>query len=298
MERIGIVQSQTTTGQKQMVEVKPVRQNPVTFRGQQMIVSGPDIAQAQLIAKQLSSGAVKLATLSGKQVLISTQPSVVQQQQPAAAAINKTTQTSELSSCQNRIRGCEEVGDFLSIKKHELWCVFRLVKCPRISCGETLPFHSVLEHMESSKDISVKYSSSLGSKMMNTVTMKEEYFKNGSFTFRPVYMTIDGEIFFSLIIEKSGLMYHWIQLLGSRWEASKFCYTLEYFGCGRFEGFSNYRGPVLAIDESPSEIEEHCKCFTIAFKTMKSQFIDEESRRFKYSVKIERIIKYKEVKSG
>ena len=101
MEGIGTVQSQTTTGQKQMVEVKSLGQNTVTFRGQQMIVSGPDIAQAQLIAKQLSSGAVKLATLSGKQVLISTQPSVVQQQQPAAAAINKTTQTSELSSCQN-----------------------------------------------------------------------------------------------------------------------------------------------------------------------------------------------------
>ena len=270
MEGIGTVQSQTTTGQKQ---IWSLGQNTVTFKGQQMIVSGPDIAQAQLVAKQLSS----------------------------AMAINfvndKTTQTSELSSCQNRIRGCEEVGDFLSIKKHELWCVFRLVKCPRISCGETLPFHSLLQHMESGSDISVKYSSSLGSKMMNTVTMKEEYFKNGSFTFRPVYMTIDGEIFFSLIIEKSGLMYHWIQLLGSRWEASKFCYTLEYYGCGRFEGFSNYRGPVLAIDESPSEIEEHCNCFTIAFKTMKCQFIDEESRRFKYSVKIERIIK-NEVKSG
>ena len=95
---IGTVQSQTTTGQKQMVEVKSLGQNTVTFKGQQMIVSGPDIAQAQLIAKQLSSGAAKLATLNGKQVLISTQPSVVQQQQPAAAAINKTVTTSTASS--------------------------------------------------------------------------------------------------------------------------------------------------------------------------------------------------------
>jgi hypothetical protein len=37
-----------------------------------MIVSGPVLAQAQLIGKQLSSGAAKLATLNGKQVLIST----------------------------------------------------------------------------------------------------------------------------------------------------------------------------------------------------------------------------------
>ena len=46
-----------------------------------MIVSGPDIAQAQLIAKQLSSGAARLATLNGKQVLISTTPTVINQQQ-------------------------------------------------------------------------------------------------------------------------------------------------------------------------------------------------------------------------
>ena len=46
-----------------------------------MIVSGPDIAQAQLIAKQLSTGAARLATLNGKQVLISTTPTAINQQQ-------------------------------------------------------------------------------------------------------------------------------------------------------------------------------------------------------------------------
>ncbi len=69
----------TATPQKQMVEVKSLGQNTVTVKGNQMIVSGPDIAQAQQIAKQLSSGAAKLATLNGKQVLISTQPTVINQ---------------------------------------------------------------------------------------------------------------------------------------------------------------------------------------------------------------------------
>ena len=41
--------------------------------------------------------------------------------------------------------------------------------------------------------------------MMNSVTMKEEYYKNGSFTFRPISLTMDGEIFFSLIIENPDL---------------------------------------------------------------------------------------------
>lgn len=80
---IGTAQTQSVTGQKQMVEVKSLGQNTVTLKGNQMIVSGPDIAQAQLIAKQLSSGAAKLATLNGKQVLISTQPTVIK---PAATA--------------------------------------------------------------------------------------------------------------------------------------------------------------------------------------------------------------------
>ena len=57
----------------------------MTLKGNQMIVSGPDIAQAQLIAKQLSSGAARLATLNGKQVLISTTPTVINQQQQQQA---------------------------------------------------------------------------------------------------------------------------------------------------------------------------------------------------------------------
>lgn len=73
---IGTAQAQNASGQKQMVEVKSLGQNTVTIKGNQMIVSGPDIAQAQQIAKQLSTGAAKLATLNGKQVLISTQPTV------------------------------------------------------------------------------------------------------------------------------------------------------------------------------------------------------------------------------
>jgi len=66
---------------KQMVEVKTLGQNVVSFKGTQMIVQGPDIAQAQHIARQLSSGAARLAMLHGKQVLISTTPTIVQQPQ-------------------------------------------------------------------------------------------------------------------------------------------------------------------------------------------------------------------------
>ncbi len=52
---------------KQMVEVKTLGANTVSFKGHQMIVSGPDVAQAQAIANQLSTGQARLATLGGKQ---------------------------------------------------------------------------------------------------------------------------------------------------------------------------------------------------------------------------------------
>ena len=59
------------TDQKYMLEVNSLGQNTVTLKDNQMIVSGPDFDEAQVIAKQLSSGASRLATLNGRQVLIS-----------------------------------------------------------------------------------------------------------------------------------------------------------------------------------------------------------------------------------
>ncbi len=71
---------------KQMVEVKTLGANTVTFKGQQMIVSGPDVAQAQAIANQLSTGQARLATLGGKQVLISTTTATAMTTTAATAA--------------------------------------------------------------------------------------------------------------------------------------------------------------------------------------------------------------------
>ena len=82
----------------------------MTLKGNQMIVSGPDIAQVQLIAEQLSSGAVRLATLNGKQVLISTTPTVINQQaqhaqisqqQKAKTATNKSNDNHTSNKTQN-----------------------------------------------------------------------------------------------------------------------------------------------------------------------------------------------------
>jgi nucleosome-remodeling factor subunit BPTF len=77
---------------KQMVEVKTLGQNVVSFKGSQMIVQGPDIAQAQHIARQLSSGAARLAMLNGKQVLISTTPTIIQQPQQQQTVQQQTVQ--------------------------------------------------------------------------------------------------------------------------------------------------------------------------------------------------------------
>jgi len=57
-----------------VVGIQSLGQNTVTIKDGQLMVQGPDHAAATAIARQLSSGAARLASLGGKQVLLSTTP--------------------------------------------------------------------------------------------------------------------------------------------------------------------------------------------------------------------------------
>ena len=93
---------------KQMVEVKTLGQNVVTFKGTQMIVQGPDIAQAQNIARQLSTGAARLAMLHGKQVLISTTPTIITQPQQQQLSQQQAVQQQQIVQ-QNVVQQQQEM---------------------------------------------------------------------------------------------------------------------------------------------------------------------------------------------
>ncbi|XP_040567508.1 nucleosome-remodeling factor subunit NURF301 [Lepeophtheirus salmonis] len=84
-------QQQSPNQKSQTVSVMSLGSNTVTFRGNQMIVSGPDQAQAQLIAKHLSSGTARLGNIGGKQVLIMAPNSQAEEQQQSPQMSNITS---------------------------------------------------------------------------------------------------------------------------------------------------------------------------------------------------------------
>ena len=65
----------------QLVGIQSLGQNTITVKDGQLIVQGPDHEAATNIARHLASGQAKLAHINGKQVLLITNPTQVQQQQ-------------------------------------------------------------------------------------------------------------------------------------------------------------------------------------------------------------------------
>ena len=70
--------------QNMVVGIQSLGANNVTIKDKQLIVRGPDQAAATEIAQLLSTGAAKLATLDGKQVLLTTAPAKAGQQSAGA----------------------------------------------------------------------------------------------------------------------------------------------------------------------------------------------------------------------
>ena len=49
--------------------------------------------------------------------------------------------------CKNVIFGCPDAQDSEAIVAHESNCIYRLVKCPKVTCKVTVPLGKVLDHM-------------------------------------------------------------------------------------------------------------------------------------------------------
>ena len=93
-----VVAAPKTPGGKQVMEVKSLGQNSVTFKETQMIVSGPNMAQVQAITMQLSTGQARLASYNGKQVLIlltTAQPAAPEPRKPPVQVTAQMLLTAE-----------------------------------------------------------------------------------------------------------------------------------------------------------------------------------------------------------
>ena len=50
--------------------------------------------------------------------------------------------------CQNISRGCSVILEAKEMTKHETECIYRLVKCAKVSCNEKVSFEALPVHME------------------------------------------------------------------------------------------------------------------------------------------------------
>jgi len=193
--------------------------------------------------------------------------------------------------CENLTRGCQETMNEEDMIFHQSECIYRLVKCPRISCGLQMPFHELIEHMKKIGEIGRSYTSDL------QMTLSCEAFNYG---ISPSKIEMDGKVFFVIGIQKDNIFYHWMQLLGCHNDAKNYSYTLEYKSQKSSEAILSHTNPMLSIDETSDSIIESGKCVGVSCKYFRNNFMDEDSK-ISFDVKIRNLkeeVKDENVESG
>ena len=182
--------------------------------------------------------------------------------------------------CSNQGFGCQAFLHGYAMTQHETECIYRMVNCPRLSCGYKIPFRKVLQHMEENKDLILPVK-----KDLDYCKISLENYNSGNFTLLPVKFQYEKNVFVCIGKAKDGVFYHWLQMIGSSNEAKNFNYTLEYFGNDASKTNCKFTGQVFSIDERGEELIAKEKCFGMSYGFFKSHFFDWDCT-FKYSLKI------------
>ena len=192
--------------------------------------------------------------------------------------------------CTNLSRGCQEIHGEESMISHEIECIYRLVLCPDLGCDKQVPFHELLEHLKGVKvdgndHFWEEHVMQKGLKVLHSHWLSEAMLE-GNFNQAPVKIEFDGRVFLFLgeqfVYEDT--FYCWIQIVGSKYEAKNYIYTLEFHGNDP-NVRSTYSGQVISIDETADSIKDNCLNFGINFKILKKQFVGEDSA-YKVSIGI------------
>ena len=180
--------------------------------------------------------------------------------------------------CKNEERGCQQILNEESTILHESECIYRMVKCPNPNCKSKVPFHELLEHM-APKCIVNDFSQKDNEKWIQKYSLKSEWK-----AIRPFKHEIDRKVFFSLGRMIDETFYWWVQIVGSKYEAKNYYYTLEFHGTDP-EVCNVYSGQVFPIDETYETITKGFKCLGINKNVMRMQFVGPDED-FSYSVSI------------
>ena len=187
--------------------------------------------------------------------------------------------------CKNTKDGCREFLQKEAMISHEMGCIYRLVKCPHFNCESKVPFHELIQHMETNKHFYFLHSIALKESLCTTSDLMKSNYEKGNFCFFPRKIACDTNMFFSTCIEEGGIFYHWIHFLGPHVEAKKYAYTLEYKDVTDSETNFTYNGRAISIDETADSIKVNYKCLSVAYGFFKSHFVDKDLKLM-YSVKI------------
>ena len=182
--------------------------------------------------------------------------------------------------CKNTKTGCQEVLGEEAMIFHEAECIYRLVRCPRLTCRSRVTFHELFQHITKEKHEKER---DYKNGAIQSDELSEENLKLGWRNY-PLKIVFDERIFYVMDLCLGGTFYHWVHLVGSLHEAKHYSYTSEFFGNDSFRSHV-YTSKVIPIDETANLITENVDCFVVPFKFMKKHFID-ENREHKYSVKI------------
>ena len=187
--------------------------------------------------------------------------------------------------CFNKDRGCNEVFGEEDLTFHCFQCTYRLVSCPNLSCKSKVPFHQLLEHIETQKCSSEEhYELEEGVEIVHTQTLSPLMFNSFfPFSFLPKRIEFDEKLFFFTgdYLKDNETFYFWIQVFGSKYEAKDYYYKLKIHGTDP-NTVATYNGQAISIDENTSS------SFGVHIEPMRRLYLDEK-RSFIVSISMRKL---------
>ena len=200
--------------------------------------------------------------------------------------------------CENLARGCQESSDKESMIFHQIECIYRLVKCPRIVCESKVPFYQLLDHMKAKPDFAESYTADLQKTLSLICKIGPSGWILAKYGLIPIEIEIDGNVFCVVGILKNDIFYHWIQFFGSSHEAKNYSYTLEYKG-QQPSATLPHSNQMISVDETSDSIIANGKALGVCLKYFKANFIKDDE--FFYDITIRNLkeeVKDEKVESG
>ena len=163
--------------------------------------------------------------------------------------------------CPHYKTGCREMlMQVKDLEDHQMDCVFREVYCPEIGCNGKIVFKDISDHFSESHD-SESWLNQEGKSIQSNVGLQLES--------KRWKMSLGNIEFFPILCKstENGLLYSWIYILGSRFDAKNYAYTVSVTGKNGYK--STIHENVRPLDDAAKDIIAEKAVFTIGLEFVK-----------------------------